>query len=61
MFALDASTGQTLWSFNAGSTVNSGPAVAHGTVYWGAGYARFGPLLPWTGNNKLYAFSINGN
>jgi polyvinyl alcohol dehydrogenase (cytochrome) len=60
MFALDASTGQTLWSFNAGSSVNAAPAIVHGTLYWGSGYAHLG-IPPWTGNNKLYAFSINGN
>ena len=31
MFALDAATGQILWEFGAGSSVNSGPAVVDGT------------------------------
>ena len=34
MFALDAATGEILWQFGAGSSVNAGPAVVHGTVYW---------------------------
>lgn len=60
MFALDASTGQTLWSFPAGGSVNAGPAIVRGTLYWGSGYAHFGPSFPWSGSNKLYAFSLDG-
>jgi polyvinyl alcohol dehydrogenase (cytochrome) len=60
MFALDAATGKTLWSFASGASVNSAPAIVDGTVYWGSGYAHLG-IPPWTGNNKFYAFSINGN
>lgn len=59
MFALDAATGAILWEFGAGSSVNSGPAVAHGTVYWGSGYARSG--VEGSGNSRLYAFSIEGH
>jgi polyvinyl alcohol dehydrogenase (cytochrome) len=58
MFALDASTGAILWQFGAGSSVNSGPAVVNGTVYWGSGYSRSG--VEGSGNNRLYAFSIEG-
>jgi polyvinyl alcohol dehydrogenase (cytochrome) len=57
MFALDARTGQILWRFAAGSSVNSGPSVVDGTVYWGSGYDR---RLGGNGNNKLFAFSIDG-
>jgi polyvinyl alcohol dehydrogenase (cytochrome) len=59
MLALDAATGQTLWSFAAGSSVNAGPAVVGGVVYWGAGYTNLG-LPEFTGNNKLFAFSVGG-
>jgi polyvinyl alcohol dehydrogenase (cytochrome) len=56
MFALDASSGATLWSFQAGGTVYGGPAVSGGVVYWGAGYLAsrlgFG-----TSAKKLYAFA----
>jgi len=45
------------WQFAVGSSVNSGPSVVDGTVYWGTGYAR-GP--GGTSNNKLYAFSLDG-
>jgi polyvinyl alcohol dehydrogenase (cytochrome) len=56
MFALDASTGKTLWSFAAGSSVNAGATVVNGTVLWGSGYSHLGTSLG-TGNNKFYAFA----
>ena len=58
MFALDAATGAILWQFDAGSSVNSGPAVVNGSVYWGSGYSRSG--VEGSGNNQLYAFSLDG-
>src|SRR5262249_39500249 len=58
MFALDAATGKILWSYQAGSSVNAGPAVAHGSVYWGSGYARSG--VEGSGSTKFFAFSIDG-
>jgi polyvinyl alcohol dehydrogenase (cytochrome) len=58
MYALDAATGAILWSFAAGSSVNAGPAVVRGRVYWGAGYNRLGLG---NGNNKFYAFSLDGH
>jgi polyvinyl alcohol dehydrogenase (cytochrome) len=57
MFALDGETGEILWRYAAGSSVNSGPSVVDGTVYWGSGYDR---RLGGNGNNKLFAFSIDG-
>lgn len=56
MYALDAATGAILWRFAAGGSVVAGPAVVRGTVYWGSGYARTGGV----GNNKFYAFSVDG-
>jgi polyvinyl alcohol dehydrogenase (cytochrome) len=65
MLALDAATGAILWSFTAGATtdpasgsVNAGPAIVKGVVYWGSGYSRSG--VEGSGNNKFYAFSLNG-
>jgi len=58
MFALDAATGAILCEFGAGSSVNSGPAVVGGTVYWGSGYSRSG--VEGSGNHRLFAFSIDG-
>jgi polyvinyl alcohol dehydrogenase (cytochrome) len=58
-FALDARTGAILWQWGAGVSVNSGPSIVRGSVYWGSGYARSG--VEGTGNsNKLFAFSLNG-
>jgi polyvinyl alcohol dehydrogenase (cytochrome) len=57
MFALDAETGEILWQFAAGSSVNSGPAVVNGSVYWGSGYARSG--VEGSRNDQLFAFSID--
>jgi len=59
MFALDAATGEVLWQFSAGSSVNAGPAVVDGTVYWGAGYARSG--IEGSGNQQFFAFSLGGD
>jgi polyvinyl alcohol dehydrogenase (cytochrome) len=57
MYGLDAATGAILWAFAAGSSVNAGPAVVDGTIYWGSGYNRLGLG---NGNTKFYAFSIDG-
>jgi polyvinyl alcohol dehydrogenase (cytochrome) len=59
MLAMDASTGNTLWSFQAGSSVIAGATVVKDTVYWGSGYAHLG-IPGFTGNNQFYAFSISG-
>lgn len=59
MLALSASTGQTLWSFAAGSSVNAGASIADGEVYWGSGYTHLG-FPGFTGNDKFFAFSRNG-
>ena len=57
MLALNAATGEMLWTFASGSSVNAGATIVDGTVYWGSGYAR---SAEGNGNNKLYAFSIDG-
>lgn len=56
MYALDAATGATLWSFQSGGSVNAGAAVVNGVVYWGSGYGV--PGFGISGNNKLYAFEV---
>lgn len=56
MYALNAATGSILWRYTAGGSVVAGPAVVGGTVFWGSGYARTGGV----GNDKFYAFSIEG-
>jgi len=57
MYALDAATGAILWHYDAGSSVNAGPAVANGFVYWGAGYSR---SAEGNANHRFYAFSLDG-
>lgn len=64
LFALDAATGQVLWSFTAaddpdmGSSI-CGPTVVNGMVFWGMGYSHlhngFGISGP---KPKLYAFRV---
>ena len=56
MFAMDAATGEILWSFDSGGSCNAGAAISGGVVYWGSGYRAFAPFS--TGNNKLYAFGL---
>jgi polyvinyl alcohol dehydrogenase (cytochrome) len=55
-YALDGATGKILWAWPAGSSVNSGPAIVNGSVYWGSGYARAG--AEGSGNNQLFAFTL---
>ena len=59
MFGFDAASGAKVWGFAAGSSVNAGATIVSGAVYWGSGYAHL-QIPGYTGNNKFYAFSING-
>jgi polyvinyl alcohol dehydrogenase (cytochrome) len=59
MFALNASTGKTIWSFAAGGSVIAGATIVGDTIYWGSGYTHL-PLPGFTTQNKFYAFSVNG-
>ena len=56
-YALDGATGEILWAWPAGSSVNSGPAIVNGSVYWGSGYSE-GRCVEGSGNNQLFAFTI---
>ena len=56
MYAFNSATGEKLWSFESGGSVNSGAAVVDGIVYWGSGYTNFGLGTP---NTKLYAFKVS--
>jgi polyvinyl alcohol dehydrogenase (cytochrome) len=53
LHALNARTGDILWSFASGGSVIDGPSIVNGTVYWGSGYKK---IAPGTANNKVYAF-----
>jgi polyvinyl alcohol dehydrogenase (cytochrome) len=57
MFAFDAASGAILWSFAAGASVNCGPAIADGVLYWGSGYVGGGLNLG-TPGKTLFTFSL---
>lgn len=56
MYAVDAATGRILWSYQAPYSVNQGPTVVDGTVYWGDGYSNIGTGSQTTGT--FYAFAL---
>ena len=57
MHALDAATGRIVFTFASGGSVIDGPSIVDGVVYWGSGYKK---VASGTTNNKVYAFSVNG-
>lgn len=55
MYALNAKSGHTLWSYDSGAPCTAGPSVVDGMVYWGSGtFGLFGP----TGPRKVFAFGL---
>jgi polyvinyl alcohol dehydrogenase (cytochrome) len=59
MYALDATDGKVLWSFQSGATVYGGAAVSGDSVYWGAGYPGGSRDLGFgTTVKKLFAFKV---
>jgi polyvinyl alcohol dehydrogenase (cytochrome) len=56
MYALDGTDGSVLWDFVSGGSCNAGAAIVNGMVFWGTGYAGFGP--PNTSYNRFYAFEL---
>ena len=59
MFALNAKTGDIVWSFPSGGSVIAGATIADGTVFWGSGYSHIAKP-GFVGNTKFYAFTLNG-
>jgi polyvinyl alcohol dehydrogenase (cytochrome) len=55
MHAMNAATGNILWSFPSGGGCAAGAAISRGTVFWGSGYRVF-----FTPNNKVFAFHVPG-
>ncbi len=55
MYALNATTGEILWSFLSGGSCLSGAAISDGMLFWGSGYSNFDFG---SANNKLYAFGL---
>lgn len=58
MYALDANTGEILWSFAGSGSVSGGAAVVGETVYWGAGYDR-ATLCPGGAGPEQYCVPSN--
>ncbi len=65
MYALDAATGEELWSFASGGTTEgsclSGAAISDGTIFWGTGYGNFFNAFgkpKAAGAPGLYAFGL---
>ncbi len=57
MYVYDAKDGKILWEHDTGGAVGGGPTIVDGVLYVGSGY-QF--LRVGKGNNKLFAFSIDG-
>ena len=56
MYALNASSGKILWSYKGTYSVNNGPSVVNGTVYWGNGYKTTAVGSTTTGT--FYSFTL---
>lgn len=54
--ALDAATGNILWTFQSGGSVIDGPSIADGVIFWGSGYKK---VAHGATNNKVYALSLS--
>nr|GMD29656.1 polyvinylalcohol dehydrogenase-like [Ipomoea batatas] len=61
IYAIHATTGKIMWSFNTGATIYGGASVSNGCVYIGHGYSvgllkSFHPT--WTNGKYLFVFCI---
>ncbi|XP_006363936.1 polyvinylalcohol dehydrogenase-like [Solanum tuberosum] len=61
LYAMDASDGKILWTFNTGATIYGGASISYGCVFIGHGYSvglakLFHPT--WTTGTSLFAFCI---
>lgn len=52
MVAMDATSGDILWQYHTGASINSAPTIIDGHLYWGSGY-KYGR----EGRN-VYAFTL---
>ncbi|KAK6280129.1 hypothetical protein POUND7_020396 [Theobroma cacao] len=61
IYAMNAYTGKSLWSYNTGATVYGGSSVRNGYVYVGHGYkVNFGLFNPgFTNGTSLFAFCVS--
>ena len=60
MYALDAKTGASLWSFPTGGFINSSPVVANGVVYIGSDDGNVYALDAKTGT-RLWTYRTGSN
>jgi len=58
LYALSASSGSLLWSYNTGHPVTSSPAVANGVVYFGSNASLY--ALNVTTGAKLWSYTTGG-
>jgi polyvinyl alcohol dehydrogenase (cytochrome) len=58
MYAMEASTGKTLWTYQANGSVNAAPAIYQGALFWGSGYHNFPPKAVGTASNRFYSFAL---
>ena len=61
IYAMNAETGEILWSYETGATVFGGMSVSDGCVYVGNGYSLgLGSLsASYTAGTSLFAFCLN--
>jgi len=53
MYALNAKSGEVLWSYDSGGPCNAGPSIANGMVFWGSG-----TFVSPGGPKKVFAFGL---
>ncbi|PKI36857.1 hypothetical protein CRG98_042806 [Punica granatum] len=59
IYAINASNGNILWSYDTGATVYGGISASYGCIYLGNGYLVFSGLHPtWNAGAFLYAFCL---
>ncbi|XP_050379997.1 uncharacterized protein LOC126797405 [Argentina anserina] len=59
IYAMNAKTGEILWSYNTGATVYGGMSISNGCIYVGNGYAvNVGAVNPFTGGKLMLAFCV---
>ena len=59
VYAMDAASGETLWSYKTGATVYGGATVSNGCIYVGSGYGvNIGTYSHFTSGISLFAFCV---
>ncbi|KAI4351610.1 hypothetical protein L6164_005954 [Bauhinia variegata] len=59
IYAINAFTGQIIWSYLTGATVYGGMSISNGCIYMGNGYNSYiGTQFNFTGGTSLFAFCV---